>query len=237
MLEVDDLHSYYDASHVLQGVTLSVPDGRVVGLLGRNGMGKTTLVRSIMGTKPPTIHTGSIRFDNEELVGQPSYHVAQAGLGMVPQGRRVFPSLTVAENLTIAARQAQNGADRKEWDLESVCELFPRLDERQAQRAGQLSGGERQMLAIGRALMTNPKLVLMDEPSEGLAPLLVQQLRDHLLALKESGVSILLVEQNLGLALAVADRIYIISRGQIVYEATPEELEGDEEAKRRHLGV
>jgi branched-chain amino acid transport system ATP-binding protein len=235
MLEVRDLHSYYAASHILQGVELSVPEGTAVGLLGRNGMGKTTLVRSIMGTRPPTVQSGSILFEGEELVGRAPYRIAQLGLGLVPQGRRVFPSLSVAENLTIAARTPDNGDSQ--WDLESVGRLFPRLEERRAQRAGQLSGGERQMLAIGRALMTNPKLVLMDEPSEGLAPRLVQQLRDHLLALKGSGVSILLVEQNLGLALAVADRIYIISRGKIVYEGSPAQLESDEEAKRLHLGV
>lgn len=239
MLEIEDLHSYYGASHVLQGVTLRVSDGSVAALLGRNGMGKTTLVRSIMGTRPPVVREGSIRFGGEELVGRASYHIAQLGLGLVPQGRRVFPSLTVLENLSIAGRpsRGQSGNGRTEWDLDAVYRLFPRLDERRAQRAGQLSGGERQMLAIGRALMTNPELVLMDEPSEGLAPLLVQQLRDQISALKESGVSIFLVEQNLGLALAVSDEIFILSRGQIVYHGTPEELEGDEEVKRLHLGV
>lgn len=237
MLEVRDVHSYYAASHILQGVDLSVPDGTAVGLLGRNGMGKTTLVRSIMGTRPPTVYSGSILFGEEELVGKASYHIAQLGLGLVPQGRRVFHSLTVAENLTIAARDPRNGNEGPVWDVEAVCELFPRLGERQSQRAGHLSGGERQMLAIGRALMTNPRLVVMDEPSEGLAPRLVQQLRERLLALKGSGVSIFLVEQNLGLALAVADRIYIISRGKIVYEGTPDDLDGDDEAKHLHLGV
>lgn len=238
MLQVEGLHSYYQASHVLQGVDLTVPSGTAVGLLGRNGMGKTTLVRSIMGLRPPTVGEGSIRFDGEELVGRTSYDIAQHGLGLIPQGRRVFPSLTVLENLTIAARPPLGDADgRTVWDLDGVFELFPRLDERQLQRAGQLSGGERQMLAIARALMTNPKLVLMDEPSEGLAPRLVQHLRDRLTALRGSGVSILLVEQNLGLALAVADRIFIISRGQIVYDGAPEDLRDDEEAKRHHLGV
>lgn len=238
MLEVEELHSYYGASHVLQGVTLRVPDGSVVGLMGRNGMGKTTLVRSIMGTSPPSVRGGSVRFGGEELVGRAPHAIARLGLGLVPQGRRVFPSLSVLENLSIAARPPRgNGDGRVVWDLEMVCELFPRLEERRSQRAGQLSGGERQMLAIGRALMTNPELVLMDEPSEGLAPLLVQQLCEQISALKETGVSILLVEQNLGLALAVADEIYIISRGQIVYHGTPAELDADEEVKRLHLGV
>jgi branched-chain amino acid transport system ATP-binding protein len=238
MLEVEDVHSYYAGAHVLQGVTLRVPEGGVVALLGRNGMGKTTLVRSIMGTRPPTVRQGSIRLRAEELVGKPPHRVSQLGLGLVPQGRRIFRSLTVEENLTIAFRQPiRTGNARVRWDMDRVFELFPRLAERRRSRAGQLSGGERQMLAIGRALTTNPELVLMDEPSEGLAPMLVQQLRDQLAALKESGVSIFLVEQNVGLALAVADEVYIIDRGRIVYHSSPEELAGDEGAKRLYLGV
>ncbi len=238
MLEVRDLHSYYGRAHVLQGVTLEVTEGSVVALLGRNGMGKTTLIRSIMGTRPPVVRSGSIKLRGEELVGKPPYRVALLGLGLIPQGRRVFPSLTVVENLMLAARSSlPDGDGRKRWDLDRVFEFFPRLKERTRHRGGQLSGGERQMLAIGRALMTNPDLLLMDEPSEGLAPLMVGQLKEQVLSLKESGVSIFIVEQNVGLALTVADDVYVLERGQTVYHGSPEELDRSEDVKHRHLGV
>lgn len=238
LLEVENIHSYYGNSHVLQGVSLAVPEGGVVTLLGRNGMGKTTLVRSIMGTPPPKVREGSIRFRSEELVGKPSYRIAQLGLGLVPQGRRIFPSLTVVENLTLGSRPVKHaGNGRKEWNLDRVFEFFPQLEQRSRYKAGQLSGGERQMLAIARAMMTNPDLLLMDEPSEGLAPMLVRQVRDQVLSLKESGASILIVEQNLGLALAVADEVYVLERGGIVYHESPEALDRNDEVKRRHLGV
>lgn len=238
MLEVRDVHSFYGAAHVLEGVNLRVPEGTVVALLGRNGMGKTTLIRSIMGMTPPEVRRGSITYRGVELVGKAPHEVARLGIGLVPQGRRVFPSLNVEEHLTIASRPPRNNGDgRPVWDLERVYGLFPRLQERRHHMGNQLSGGERQMLAIARALTTNPDLLLMDEPSEGLAPLLVQQLRDQLLALKETGLSIFLVEQNVGLALAVADEVYILERGQVVYHASPRELEADEEAKHKYLGV
>jgi branched-chain amino acid transport system ATP-binding protein len=238
MLEISELHSFYGNAHVLQGVSLTVAEGSVLALLGRNGMGKTTLIRSIMGARPPTIRAGSTRFGTHDLVGMPSYDIALLGLGWVPQGRRVFSSLTVLENLGIASRPPQRADDGQHaWDLERVFEFFPRLEERARQRAGQLSGGERQMLAIARALLINPVLLLMDEPSEGLAPRLVQQLGDQLLSLKESGMSIFLVEQNVGLALRVADDAYVIERGKIVYRGSPEDLERDEEAKHKYLGV
>jgi len=238
MLEVRNVHSYYGRAHVLQGVSLKVPAGTLVALLGRNGMGKTTLIRSIMGTMPPVVHQGSIHYQGEDLVGKSPHQIAGQGLGLVPQGRRIFPSLSVVENLTVASRPPrQSGNGHTTWNLDQVFELFPRLAERQNHGGNQLSGGERQMLAIARALMTNPDLLLMDEPSEGLAPLLVQQLRDQLRALKTSGLSIFLVEQNLGLALAVADEVYILDRGQVVYHGKPGELETDEETKHNYLGV
>lgn len=238
MLEIEDVHSYYGGAHVLHGVSLTVPDSAVVALLGRNGMGKTTLMRSIMGTSPPTVRNGSIRYQGEELVGKTPFRIAALGLGLVPQGRRIFPSLTVVENLTMASRPPAKTSNGKiVWDLDRVYELFPRLAERKKHFGSQLSGGELQMLAIARALMTNPDLLLMDEPSEGLAPLLVQHLRDQILKLKASGLPIFLVEQNLGLALAVADEVYLMESGQIVYRSQPEELAANEEIKHEYLGV
>lgn len=237
MLEIQDVHSYYGGAHVLQGVSLTVPEGRVVALLGRNGMGKTSLIRSIMGMAPPEVRAGSIRYRGRELVGRASYQIAGLGLGLVPQGRCIFPSLSVVENLTIAARPPRGSAGQPGWDLARVCSLFPSLAKRQKNRGNQLSGGEQQMLAIGRALMANPTLLIMDEPSEGLAPVLVQQLRDQLCALKQAGLSMFLVEQNLGLALAVADEVYLLEKGLVVYHSTPDELQANGQVKQRYLGV
>jgi branched-chain amino acid transport system ATP-binding protein len=238
MLELRNVHSYYGRAHVLQGVSINVPAGTLVALLGRNGMGKTTLIRSIMGTAPPVVRQGSILYRGEDLVGKSPHQIAGRGIGLVPQGRRIFPSLSVLENLTIASRPPREaGSGRLVWDVDRVCDLFPRLAERRNHGGNQLSGGERQMLAIARALMTNPDLLLMDEPSEGLAPLMVQQVREQLETLKEAGLSIFLVEQNLGLALAVADEVYILERGQVVYHGKPDALAADEEAKHNFLGV
>ena len=239
VLEVADLHSYYSLAHILDGVSLQVPENRLIALMGRNGMGKTTLIRSLMGMAPPDARAGSIRYRGRELVGLAPHQIARLGIALVPQGRRVFRSLTVVENLTMAARDSMVAGRAREdhWDLERVFRVFPRLEERKRNRAAALSGGEQQMLAIGRALMTNPDLLLMDEPSEGLAPLLVQQLGQQLLELKATSLSILLVEQNLGLALKLADEIYVLEKGRIVHQSTPAELEADEDAKRRFLGV
>jgi branched-chain amino acid transport system ATP-binding protein len=238
-LEVAELQSYYGLAHILDGVSLSVPENRLIALLGRNGMGKTTLIRSLMGLAPPEVRAGSVRYRGTELVGLAPHEIARLGIGLVPQGRRVFRSLTVVENLQTSARDNRRDGRPKEehWDLERVFGLFPRLAERTGQRASALSGGEQQMLAIGRALMTNPDLLLMDEPSEGLAPLLIQQLGQQLLELKRTSLSILLVEQNLGLALKLADEVYVLEKGQIVHRSTPAALEADEDAKRRFLGV
>jgi branched-chain amino acid transport system ATP-binding protein len=207
-----------------------------VALLGRNGAGKTTLVRTIMDMVPPQVGAGSVRYQGQELLGRTPHEVARLGIGLVPQGRRVFRSLTVLEHLRIAARPPRNGGGG-DWDLARVFALFPRLAERQRNRGGALSGGEQQMLAIARALMGNPTLLLMDEPSEGLAPLLLQQLGEQLLALKAAGMAIFLVEQNLGLALKLADHLYVLDRGQVVYEGTPAALEASADVKQRHLGV
>jgi branched-chain amino acid transport system ATP-binding protein len=230
MLEVRDLHTYYGDSHVLQGVSLRMEKSQVVGILGRNGMGKTTLIRSIIGFTPP--RRGQVRFKERDITAWPSNRAVALGLGLVPQGRRVFPSLTVVENLAVAAKG--NGGP---WTIERVMDLFPRLRERAASRAGKLSGGEQQMLAIARALMTNPELLLMDEPTEGLAPLLVREVGGVIERLKADGLSILLVEQNLPLALRLADRVHILSRGQIVYSSGPAELMANDGVKSRYLGV
>jgi branched-chain amino acid transport system ATP-binding protein len=238
MLEVRDIHSYYGLAHVLQGISLAVPAKTVIALLGRNGMGKTTLIRSIMGLSPPVVRSGSVIFRGEELRGKAANEIARKGLGLVPQGRRLFPSLTTQEHLTMVRRPPSgDGAGRVCWDLPQIYELFPRLAERKNHRGAQLSGGERQMLAIARALMTNPDLLLMDEPSEGLAPLLVQRLREELTELKTSGLSILLVEQNVRLALAVADHVHIIERGRIVYQGRPAELQAERAIMQKYLGV
>ena len=238
-LAVSGLHSYYGLAHILDGVTLGVSGNRLVALLGRNGMGKTTLIRSLMGLAPPDVRSGSALYRGVELVGKAPHEIAQLGVALVPQGRRVFRSLTLVENLVMAARDSRTAgrARADHWDLDRVFGLFPRLSERKRHRASALSGGEQQMLAIGRALMTNPDLLLMDEPSEGLAPLLVQQLGQQLLELKRTGLSILLVEQNLGLALKLADEIYILEKGQIVHQSTPQVLEANRDVARRYLGV
>jgi branched-chain amino acid transport system ATP-binding protein len=229
VLEVAGVHTFYGESHVLHGVSLSVSDGEVLTILGRNGMGKTTLIRSIIGFTPP--RQGAVRLKGEEITGWPPFRLVERGVALVPQGRRVFPSLTVRENLDVA--RAGNGR----WNLDRVYELFPRLRERAQNRANKLSGGEQQMLAIGRALMSNPQLLLLDEPTEGLAPLLVREVGRVIGELKREGLSILLVEQNLPLALGVADRVHILSRGQIVYSGLPSALAADEDVKSRYLGV
>jgi branched-chain amino acid transport system ATP-binding protein len=230
MLQVNDIHTYYGDSHILQGISLRMESGQVVGILGRNGMGKTTLVRSIIGFTPP--RQGHVLFKERDITAWPSNRVVNLGLGLVPQGRRVFPSLTVRENLLVANKR--NGG---RWTVERVMELFPRLRERREIRAGKLSGGEQQMLAIARGLMTNPELLLMDEPTEGLAPLLVREVGRVIENLKSQGLSILLVEQNLPLALRVSDHVHILSRGRIVHSSAPQALWENEEIKRRYLGL
>jgi branched-chain amino acid transport system ATP-binding protein len=230
MLEVVGLQSFYGDAHIVQGASLNVRPGEVVALLGRNGMGKTTLIRSIMGLRPPVVRGGKISWRGEDLVGRPPHEIAARRIAIVPQGRRLFASLTVTEHLTSFKGKSRNG-----WTQERIFRLFPRLAERKAHRGSQLSGGERQMLAVARALMIDPELILMDEPSEGLAPVVIQQLEDILMELKRENLSILLVEQNLYSALAVADRVYILETGRIVHESAKGDVQP--ELLRRHLGV
>lgn len=234
-LRIENLSSSYGIAKVLHDVDLVVEEGEVVTLLGRNGVGKTTLVRSIAGTSPPTVKSGHVCWEGEDITHLESFEIAQRGVGFVPQGRHIFGSLTVEENLTVAAR---GGDDGGMWNLDAIFDFFPRLTERFKQRGGTLSGGEQQMLAIARALMTNPRLLLMDEPSEGLAPQILAQIRERIKDLRGEGLTVFLVEQNLGLALQLADRIYILGDGgTITWKGSPDELDADEEAQRRHLGV
>jgi branched-chain amino acid transport system ATP-binding protein len=218
----------------LRGVSMRVDKGRVVALLGRNGMGKTTLIRSIMGMAPPRVLDGSIAFHGRELRGLRPHEIAQQRIGLVPQGRRLFASLTVTEHLTMLGRHARSGSG---WNVARLFELFPRLGERRQHRGHQLSGGERQMLAVARALTLNPELLLMDEPSEGLAPVMVQHLERIVVELRQMGYAILLVEQNLYSALAVADEAYIMETGSIVHHGAVEVLREDRATMHRFLGI
>ncbi|HYM02855.1 MAG TPA: ABC transporter ATP-binding protein [Stellaceae bacterium] len=234
LLSLEDVHAYYGDSHVLQGVSLSVPRGQVLSLLGRNGAGKTTTLKTIMGIVPP--RAGRIAFDGQMIGGARPHRVARAGLGYVPETRGIFPSLSVWENLTLAAREGDESTAER-WTTERVFELFPRLYERRQSGGGKLSGGEQQMLAIARALLTNPRLLLLDEPTEGLAPIVVDEIEKVLARLKGTGLSILLVEQNLSFALAFADSVAVLGKGRVRWTGTPAEFAAADEAKRRWLGV
>jgi branched-chain amino acid transport system ATP-binding protein len=231
ILQVQDIHTYYGDSYVLQGLSLTLQKGQIVGLLGRNGVGKSTLVKSIVGFTPP--RRGKIFFKGVDITHMSSVATVRLGMGLVPQGRRVFPTLSVEENLRVAARPG-NGQG---WNLERVYKLFTRLAERRRQTAKTLSGGEQQMLAIGRGMMTNPDCLIMDEPSEGLAPLIIQDVWDIIGKLKQEGLSILLVEQNIALALKLVDYVHIISKGAVVHSSGPTELWENEEIKSRYLGI
>lgn len=233
LLSVEGLNAFYGSAHVLDDVSFDVQNEQPVAVIGRNGMGKTTLCAAIMGLTPPKA-TGSIRFLGTELIGRPSYKIAKLGVGYVPQGRRLFPSLSVDEHLRmVSGRNGRNGG----WNPERVYKLFPRLAERKRNGGAQLSGGEQQMLTIGRALLLNPKLLIMDEPSEGLAPTVIEQLVDTCKRFQEEGVALLLIEQNLGVATALAERQLVMVSGSIAVETTAEQLRNDPESQRRYLGV
>ncbi len=232
LLEITGLDAYYGNAHVLQGVSLTVAR-EPTAIVGRNGMGKTTLCKAIMGIQPPRAR-GSIRFAGRELLGKPPYRICGAGIAYVPQGRRLFPSLSTDEHLRMIGGPLPK---RGRWTIDAVYELFPRLADRKKVSGASLSGGEQQMLAIARALLTNPRLLLMDEPSEGLAPTVVEGLVETITALAQEGVAILLIEQNLGVASAVADRLLVMVAGRIGHETTADSLLADEEAQQRFLGV
>jgi branched-chain amino acid transport system ATP-binding protein len=231
MLRIDGLHAHYGASHVLQGVDLDVAQGRIVAMLGRNGVGKTTTLRSLMGLVPPS--AGRVVLDGIDIAGWPPHRVARAGVAYVPEGRLIFPDLTVLENIRVAERRPAQS-----WPVPRLLELFPALAERARNRGGNLSGGEQQMLAIARALVSDPKLLLLDEPSQGLAPLVVRELARVIRLLVGQGVTILLVEQNMKLAEAVADELHVMVKGRLVYGASPEKFRTEEaEIRSRYLTV
>lgn len=232
MLDVEEIHTYYGLSHILFGVSLKVSEGEVVCLLGRNGAGKSTTMRSIMGLTPP--RQGTIRFKGETVTGKKAYLLARKGMGYVPDDRRVFADLTVDENLEISERKRDGSAL---WNRESVYGLFPGLAHIRSRRSGFLSGGEQQMLTIARALMTNPDFLLLDEPTEGLAPIIVKTLEDQITRLKERGLTVLLAEQNVKVALRLSNRGYVIDNGVIRYQGSIEDLRGNEEVRKKYLLV
>ena len=232
MLEIENINAYYGDSHILHGVSFSVRPGEVACLLGRNGAGKTTTILTVMGYLKP--RPGRVRYGGRDVTGLPPFALARLGFGFVPQERGIFPSLTVRENLTVFARA---GTGRSYWTLPRIFDLFPVLRARERNLGFQLSGGEQQMLSIARALMLNPALLLLDEPSEGLAPMIVQQIVQVLVRLKEEGLAILLVEQNLSAALAVGDRHHVMNKGEIRFSGTTAELEGNDVVLREYLSV
>ncbi len=236
ILKVNGIHSYYGKSHILQGVSIRLEQGNLACLLGRNGVGKTTTLKSIMGMIKPA--KGSISYKGKEIVGKQPYEIARLGIGIVPEDRRIFPSLTVNENLLMGIVSRPEGfSTREAWSVEKVYDLFPRLRERMKQKGGHLSGGEQQMLTMGRTLMGNPELILIDEPTEGLAPKIVKLVTEVLSAIHQSGTTLLLVEQNYKSAIKLAERFYIMSKGEIVFEGGGEALIQAEDVRKKYLEV
>ena len=231
MLEVKEIHTYYGTSHILFGISFIVKEGEAVCLLGRNGAGKTTTFKSIIGLTPPK--SGNIKFKGQEIIRKPPYRIAQIGIGFVPDTRRIFPDLTVRQNILIARREREGGV----WNLEAIYALFPKLKILDTHMGTQLSGGEQQMLTIARTLMTNPLLLLLDEPGEGLAPLVIQAMKEQLGEIKKLGITMLICEHNVGLATALSDRGYVIDKGTIRYQGTIKELQGNEEVRKKYLMV
>jgi branched-chain amino acid transport system ATP-binding protein len=231
MLDVHDLHAYYGKSHILQGISFAVGEGEIVSLLGRNGAGRSTAIKTIMGEVTPV---GDIRFKGERIDGLPTHEIARKGLGYVPEDRAIFPGLTVRENLLLGKK---SGAQRGRWSLEDTFDLFPLLRERADKLGGVLSGGEQQMLTICRTLMGNPDLIMVDEPTEGLAPMLVESVRGLLEKIAERGIAILLIEQKLTIALAVSRRLYVMGQGHMVFEGTPQQLRANDAVRKEWLEV
>ena len=231
ILEAEQIHTYYGTSHILFGISFEVREGESVCLLGRNGAGKTTTLRSIIGLTVP--RSGKIRFRGKDIVGKPPYRIAQLGIGFVPDDRRIFPDLTVRQNILVARREKEGAA----WNLESVYKLFPKLQQLDTHMGTQLSGGEQQMLTVARTLMTNPDFLLLDEPGEGLAPLVIKTMEVQLGEIKKTGLNMLICEHNVGLALALSDRGYVMDKGAIHYHGTIDELRGNEEVRKKYLMV
>jgi branched-chain amino acid transport system ATP-binding protein len=230
MLEVRDLHAYYGKSHILHGVTVNVGRGEIVSLLGRNGVGRSTTIKAVMGQ---VAARGSVRFKGEEILGRKTFEIAHLGLGYVPENRDIFPTLTVEQNLVLGMKGSKPG----KWTMEEMYRLFPRLRERQHTQAGVMSGGEQQMLTLCRSLMGDPDLIMIDEPTEGLAPKIVELVGQYLRELKNRGISVLLVEQKLSIALDISDRLYVMGHGQIVFEGSPADLKANEAVRKEWLEV
>jgi len=233
LLDVKETHTYYGKSHILHGVSMEVEKGEIVTLLGRNGVGKSTILKSIMGLVTP--QNGSIQFKGQDIVGWKPHKICHLGVGYVPEDRRIFPKLTVRQNLQVGLKPKQKVENP--WTIDKVYEFFPQLGERDNQKGGNLSGGEQQMLTIGRTLMGNPEILLVDEPTEGLAPLLVDMVVENLQSAREAGISILLVEHAMDVALGLADRTYVMSKGEIVFHGTGEELRENKEVRKKYLEI
>ena len=231
ILEAEQIHTYYGTSHILFGISFEVREGESVCLLGRNGAGKTTTLKSIIGLTVP--RSGRIRFKGQDIVGKPPYRIAQLGIGFVPDDRRIFPDLTVRQNILVARREREGS----NWNLDSVYNLFPKLQQLDTHMGTQLSGGEQQMLTVARTLMTNPDFLLLDEPGEGLAPLVIKTMEVQLGEIKKTGLNMLICEHNVGLALALSDRGYVMDKGAIHYHGTIDELRGNEEVRKKYLMV
>jgi branched-chain amino acid transport system ATP-binding protein len=238
LLDAKNLHAHYGTSHVLQGISLTVEKGEIVTLLGRNGMGKSTTLKSVMGLVKPT--SGTVTFRGKNITGFPAYKVAKAGIGYVPEERRIFPTLSVVDNLLLGVKaggRAKASESKDKWTLERIFHHFKSLEKRAQQKGGHLSGGEQQMLAIGRSLMGNPELLIVDEPTEGLAPLIVKEVRDVLEEINKAGVSILLVEHNLKVALSLAHRVYLMGKAHVGFTGTVAELDANPETRAKYLEV
>ena len=235
LLEVKDLNTFYGPSHVLQNISLNVKEGEIVALLGRNGMGKSTTLKSIMGLVRPT--SGNVVYKGVDLTGLPAFKIAQAGIGYIPEDRQIFPDLSVMENLSLGMKTGKDKSKGKDWNLERIYSHFPFMQGRKNQKGGLLSGGEQQMLSLARALMGNPELLLVDEPTEGLAPIVVNEVRDMLAEINQAAVSVLLVEHNYKVAAHLATRVYLMGKGHIGYEDTVEGLNASPEARTKYLEV
>jgi branched-chain amino acid transport system ATP-binding protein len=235
MLELDKINTFYDKSHILHDVSMEIREGEVVGVLGRNGVGKSTTLKSIIGIAPPK--SGSIRFRKNETVGLPPHQIARLGIGYVPENRRIFPTLTVRENLLMGMKSGKKPTQNVGWTIERIYDLFPALKERDSFKGGYLSGGEQQMLTIGRTLMGDPQLILLDEPTEGLAPQVVEAVANVIREIHQSGVSVLLVEQAMEVIIELAETIFVMSKGEIVFKGTPEELTARPEISEKYLEV
>jgi branched-chain amino acid transport system ATP-binding protein len=231
ILDLKDIHTYYGTSHILFGVSMHVEEGESVCLLGRNGAGKTTTLKSIIGLTPPK--KGNIRFQGKEIAGRPPYRIARMGVGFVPDDRRIFPDLTVRQNILLAKRELEGSI----WNLDRIYSLFPKLKDLDSNMGGHLSGGEQQMLTIARTLMTNPSLLLLDEPGEGLAPLVVKAMGEQLMEIKKLGVTMLICEHNVGLAMSLSDRAYVMDKGAIRFQGTISDLKANEEVRKKYLMV